>query len=168
MTNLTINYFKNSHTNACDVLPEQIKNLNFDKLKFKMTESNEAIMPLEVFKFAEQEYKRFLALKYFYPNETLVPNKLVDEFWHAHILDTKNYQIDCLKVFGTFLHHYPYFGIHDDVDQANLQKTFSRTKELYELWFGPYPDFTNAARCGDDHACHAPSSCACRVPGACK
>lgn len=75
--------------------------------------------------------------------------------------------MDCLKVFGSYLHHYPYFGIHDELDQQNLENAFKRTKELYEIWFGPYPDFTAAARCGDDHACHAPSSCACRVPGAC-
>ena len=167
MTNLAINLTIDT-TLQSTILPASIEALNFDKLKFKLTSAKEAVMSKNVCQFAEQEYKRFLALKYFYPKETFVPNKLVDEFWHAHILDTKNYQMDCLKVFGSYLHHYPYFGIHDELDQQNLENAFKRTKELYEIWFGPYPDFTAAARCGDDHACHAPSSCACRVPGACK
>lgn len=167
MTNLAVNFTKDSAL-KCTILPASIAALNFEKLKFKLTSGKEAVMSKDVFQFAEQEYKRFLALKYFYPKETLVPNKLIDEFWHAHILDTRSYHMDSLKVFGTYLHHYPYFGIYDELDQHNLEKTFKRTKELYEIWFGPYPDFTVSARCGDDHACHAPSSCACRVPGACK
>lgn len=166
MTNLAINLTKNSAL-KCTILPISIATLNFEKLKFKLTSSKEFKMSKDVCDFAEQEYKRFLALKYFYPKETLVPNKLVDEFWHAHILDTNNYQIDCMKIFGAFLHHYPYFGIYDEVDQKNLETTFKRTKELYQIWFGAYPDFTTSARCAD-HACHVPTSCACRVPGACK
>ncbi|EEY91321.1 hypothetical protein Q8G42_00855 [Acinetobacter lwoffii] len=167
MGNLAID-FNHKATLASSNMPTSVESLNFNKLKFKLTSGKEATMSKKVCEFAEQEYKRFLALKYFYPKETLVPNKLVDEFWHAHILDTRNYHMDCLKIFGAYLHHYPYFGIHDEVDQQNLKDTFQRTKELYEVWFGPYPDFTIEARCGDDHACHAPSSCACRVPGACK
>ena len=100
MTNLAINLTIDT-TLQSTILPASIEALNFDKLKFKLTSAKEAVMSKDVCQFAEQEYKRFLALKYFYPKETFVPNKLVDEFWHAHILDTKNYQMDCLKVFGS-------------------------------------------------------------------
>lgn len=86
MTNLAINLTIDT-TLQSTILPASIEALNFDKLKFKLTSAKEAVMSKDVCQFAEQEYKRFLALKYFYPKETFVPNKLVDEFWHAHILD---------------------------------------------------------------------------------
>lgn len=85
MSNLAINLKSDTTFHPSSVLPECIKNLNFEKLKFKLTAGSEATMTKDVCDFAEQEYKRFLALKYFYPKETFVPNKLVDEFWHAHI-----------------------------------------------------------------------------------
>ncbi len=146
----------------------KVANLNFDNLKFKLTKPSEAEMTLEKFLLAEQEYRRFLSLKKMYPNIDLVPSKLIDTFWHAHILDTKAYREDCQNVFGYFLDHYPYFGIKDSKDYKKLQSSFERTKKLYEHHYGKYPKLGNsAARC-QDHACHAPTSCACRTPGACK
>jgi len=145
-----------------------VASLNFQKLSWKLSESSEAKMTKVECLYAEQEYQRYLTLKVLYPRVELVPNKLVDEFWHAHILDTKAYHEDCNKVFGYYLHHYPYFGIHDDNDYQNLVTAFDKTKKLYEVHFGQYPNELNhASRCAD-HACHAPSSCACRSPGTCK
>ncbi|WP_334059487.1 glycine-rich domain-containing protein [Alteromonas sp. S005] len=152
-----------------------INSLNLDKLKWKLSKSSEATWTEELIDFAEEEYKKFLFLKLIYPKVALVPNKLVDKFWHEHILDTVAYQKDCEAIFGYFIHHYPYFGIYGDDDQRSLQTAFDETVALYEKHFGKYPtdvlygaNSNKAARCGDDHACHAPSSCACRVPGACK
>lgn len=143
--------------------------LDFTKLKWKLTEVGErAKLSREEGDLAELEYRRFLTLKRLYPGVDFVPNKLVDEFWHAHILDTKSYHADCAAVFGYYLHHYPYFGIHDANDRQALENAFGETQRIYERHFGPYPSFaTEAARC-KDHACHAPSDCACRTPGACK
>lgn len=92
MTNLAVNLTIDTAVQST-ILPASIEALNFEKLKFKLTSGKEAVMSKEVFEFAEQEYKRFLALKCFHPKETLVPNKLVDEFWHAHILDTRSVSI---------------------------------------------------------------------------
>lgn len=118
--------------------------------------------------FAEEEYRKFLTLKRLYPELEFVPSKLVDEFWHSHILDTRSYHADCERVFGHYLHHYPYFGIHDEKDREDLEETFGETQRIYERHFGSYPDATLvAARC-KDHACHASSECKCRVSGACK
>jgi len=142
--------------------------LSFDAIKWKLSESSEAHMTTERCALAEQEYRRFLTLKKLYPQTELVPNKLVDEFWHAHILDTKAYHQDCNHVFGYFLHHFPYFGIYGDDDYQNLISSFEQTKNLYIRHFGNYPEqLSDASRCAD-HACHAPSTCACRTPGACK
>lgn len=144
------------------------ESLDFERIKWKLSESSEATLSKEVCTKAELEYKRFLTLKLLYQKKELVPSKLVDKFWHAHILDTAAYRSDCNQLFGFFLDHFPYFGIYGDDDQGNLQRAFAETKQLYEKHFGPYPDeMGNAARC-KDHACHSPSSCACRVPAACK
>lgn len=143
--------------------------LDFSKLKWKLTVAGEdKLLSPEVADFAELEYRRFLTLKKLYPAVELVPSKLIDTFWHAHILDTRSYHDDCQRVFGTYIHHYPYFGIHDADDRHALEDAFEQTKELYERHFGPYPEAVSvAARC-KDHACHAPSDCACRVKGSCK
>jgi hypothetical protein len=150
------------------LLSDEVQHLNFDRLKHKMTKSAESEMSEEGWDLGEKEYRRFLTLKKLYPAVSLVPSKQVDLIWHAHILDTRAYREDCNAVFGRFIDHYPYFGIYGDDDSRALKAAFDETVALYESHFGAYPAEKNPMRCGDDHACHAPSSCACRVPSACK
>ncbi len=38
------------------------------------------------------------------------PGKIADRAWHVHILCTKQYEKDCMALFGRFLHHRPKFG----------------------------------------------------------
>ena len=151
-------------------LAPDVAKLDFQRLKHKYTQSTDADMSENEWDVGELEYRRFLTLKVLYPNIGLVPSKVVDKIWHAHILDTRAYREDCNQVFGHFVDHYPYFGIYGKEDYQNLKNAFSETIELYETHFGEYPNkaYSNAMRCGDDHACHAPSECACRVEGACK
>ena len=142
--------------------------IDFNRLKWKLTESGEPKMSHEKCDLAEREYRRFLTLKKLYPAAELVPNKVLDEFWHAHILDTASYHKDCEAVFGHYLHHFPYFGIYGEDDYQNLVDAFESTKTLYRRHFGPYPsDLDTASRC-QDHACHVPTECACRTPEACR
>lgn len=145
--------------------------LDFTRLCHKYTASNEAEMTEQEWALGEQEYRRFLSLKVCYPGVSMVPSKLVDKIWHAHILDTKAYREDCDTVFGKFIDHFPYFGIYGKEDYRNLQSAFKETQELYEKHFGAYPGSSPlgevASRC-QDHACHVPSECACRSSGACK
>ena len=81
-------------------------------------------------KLAEERYRQFLALKLMYPGDTLVPPKLVDHFWHYHLVDTQKYNEDCQKLFGKPLPHTP------DVSDAIQHTGWSRTKALYEEIFG--------------------------------
>lgn len=150
-------------------LPPKVVKLNFDRLKHKMTDTEEAEMTPEEWDSAEVEYRRFLALKYMYPGISLVPSKQVDKVWHAHILDTRAYRADCESIFGRFIDHYPYFGIYGEDDYQALKSCFAETVALYESHFGIYPTGKDviASRC-QDHACHVPETCACRVEGACK
>ncbi len=94
----------------------------------------------------ETEYKRFLSLKRFYPDREIVPNRMVDLFWHQHILDTSKYAEDCHALFGYFLHHYPYFGMQGEIDERNLMEAFGETCKLYRKHFGEHYEDA-AARC---------------------
>jgi len=84
---------------------------------------------------AEVQYKRFLKLCILYPNEDIVPTHQIDEIWHQHILDTRAYSADCYAFLGGMLHHFPYFGLRDEQDAADLASSFRRTCELYEQHF---------------------------------
>lgn len=78
-------------------------------------------------------YKNFLFLQKKYPSQTFVPSKQIDEFWHNHILYTKNYTHDCMNIFGHYLHHEP---ASPGEDMAQLVADYVRTKELYQAEFG--------------------------------
>ena len=97
------------------------------------------------------EYRRFLALTRQYPDKAIVPSKIVDAFWHAHILDTQAYASDCDRLFGFFLHHFPYFGMRGPEDAKALGSAYDETLRLYDEHFGTPPaDLwarTGAARC---------------------
>ena len=81
-------------------------------------------------------YVMFMALKHEYPNVEIVPSEEIDRVWHHHILDTQNYGADCQQVFGSFIHHFPYFGIRSEADRQNLNTTFARTQALFKEHFG--------------------------------
>ena len=83
------------------------------------------------------EYKKFLKLNVLYRTERIVPNRMVDEVWHTHILDTRKYAVDCENLLGFFLHHFPYFGQRGDADQRD--SSFDVTQALYEREFGLSP-----------------------------
>ncbi|WP_051940732.1 glycine-rich domain-containing protein [Stenoxybacter acetivorans] len=91
---------------------------------------------LDFAKKVEVEYKKFLTLCLEYPDFSMVPSKTVDDFWHYHILDTQKYQEDCEKIFGYFLHHFPYFGMRGQEDADNLQQAWSESLALYTKRFG--------------------------------
>jgi hypothetical protein len=79
----------------------------------------------------EVQYKRYLWLVYKYPNKSIVPSKDVDTFWHNHILDTGKYAEDCERIFGYFVHHFPYFGMRGSSDERKLRRAAQETRNLY-------------------------------------
>lgn len=96
-------------------------------------------------------YRRFLTLIAKHPDRTIVPTKEIDEFWHAHILDTEKYARDTMTVFGFFLHHFPYFGMRGEADRMAMNKAFQETLKCYRSEFGSaWPDyFANEHECGE-------------------
>lgn len=55
---------------------------------------------------AIKHYKQFLYLTQTI-GKPISPTSDIDEVWHQHILHTNKYAIDCQKLFGKFLHHFP-------------------------------------------------------------
>jgi len=88
-----------------------------------------------VHKVAE-EYRRYLELCRKFPDKPLVPSCFVDDFWHLHILDTIKYADDCDKLFGYFLHHFPYFGMRGEDDEKNLSDAWADSLRTYACVFG--------------------------------
>jgi len=117
-----------------------IAELDLEPIKVKLMheESGEG-WTLEQADAVEFEYRRFLYLMKKFPNEQTAPLQDVDTFWHYHILDTLKYASDCEKVFGYFLHHFPYIGLRGEADEAAHHRVGERMKELYEATFDePY------------------------------
>jgi hypothetical protein len=90
----------------------------------------------------ETEYRKFLALHLALPDAEIVPCRLVDEFWHQHILDTHAYHQDCDAIFGSYLHHFPYFGMGDEADAQALHDAYAETLDHYRAAFGEPPEGT--------------------------
>lgn len=150
-------------------IPHAIAALDFTRMTQKLLDPEEgAGLTATEIDLAEQEYRKFLALHLAHPELPLVPNRLIDLMWHAHILDTQRYAHDCLRLFGHVMHHDPYMGIDGPASVRELEALFSETRKAYEERFGPYPmERLAAVRC-KGHACHVPTPCACRVEGACR
>ena len=115
---------------------KEISELDLDPIKQKLmhVESGEG-WTHEQANAVEVEYRRFLYLMKKFPNEQTSPAVAVDTFWHYHILDTMKYAVDCEHVFGYFLHHYPYVGMHGEDADAEHHSSGERMRELYEQTF---------------------------------
>lgn len=113
-----------------------IANLDLEMVKMKLREPEEGEnWTHEQCESAEVEYKRYLHLCKKY-GKGIVPNKIMDMFWHYHILDTRAYHKDCDATFGYYLHHFPYFGMRGEQDANDLSNAFLVTKQRYLETFG--------------------------------
>lgn len=131
----------NQATKPVEQVVAGIEALNLDPIKLKLMDREEGQgWSREHADRMEIGYKRFLTLLVKYPEETIAPSKDIDKFWHGHILDTMKYAEDCERVFGYFLHHFPYFGMRGEQDAADLRTASERMHAIYESEFGePMP-----------------------------
>ncbi|OOF04196.1 hypothetical protein BZG79_14150 [Salinivibrio sp. MA427] len=116
---------------------EKVAALDFSMLNRKFVE--EYGWTVEFCREVEDLYRKFLALNMRYPEKKICPTGPIDEFWHAHILDTRAYARDCEILFGEFLHHFPYFGMRGPEDRANLEAAFEKSLDLFVTHFGIDP-----------------------------
>lgn len=79
---------------------------------------------------AEKLYRQYLHLRAKYPNEIIVPPRLADECWHAHILDSQQYVSDCQSLFGNYLHH------HQGDAVEVITEGWQNSQRLYNKEFG--------------------------------
>ena len=116
---------------------ERVARLDFGMLKRKLGE--EKGWSAEYQDEVEDLYRRFLALNVVYRDRKICPTGPIDDFWHAHILDTRAYEKDCQELFGEYLHHFPYFGMRGPDDRADLAAAFDQSRELFIRHFGIDP-----------------------------
>ena len=114
-----------------------IRALDLDPIKVKLMDAEDGQgWTREYAERMEVAYKRFLTLLVTHPETTVAPSKEIDKFWHAHILDTMKYADDCQRLFGYFLHHFPYFGLRGAEDAAQLAQAGQDMERLYLQEFG--------------------------------
>lgn len=145
---------------------EAIEALDLGPIKFKLMDREEgAGWTRQFVQHMETQYKRYLTLVAKYPRKAIAPGKDVDRFWHAHILDTQKYFEDCERVFGYYLHHFPYFGMRGADDAAALAAAGKRARELYEAEFGAPPKRAGSAFCSvaAEAFCSATTEAFCSV-----
>lgn len=145
----------------------ELDQLDLEPIKVKLIDKKEGPgWTLDKINRTEIEYKRFLFLSFKYREEPIVPSAQVDAFWHQHILDTEKYDKDCRKLFGYFLHHFPYFGIRGEEDARNLDNKFKDTLRLYEEEFKE-PPINYLGTMGSYPECSRSCSPQACVPGGC-
>lgn len=80
-----------------------------------------------------KEYVRFLEIRNKHLNCS--PSDKIDQFWHTHILNVKNYVNYCNKKFGHIVDHNP----KDAEDQGARQVRIQRSIDIYRKKFGDPP-----------------------------
>jgi hypothetical protein len=116
----------------------RIDALDLDPIAYTLTHSGPGEPRLSLAD-ADQDialYRRFLKLRVLHPGATIVPARELDRVWHAHLLDTAKYRADCDHVFGRFLDHFPYAGLHGEDDRRAWRGNFARTRRLFRQHFG--------------------------------
>jgi hypothetical protein len=121
-----------------DAVKPRVMMISFKWQKRKMTEilgwDSELVEQMELI------YKDFLCLVYALRNQDVsfmpVPSRMIDEFWHMHMLDTRKYFEDCAALFGEYLHHNPYFGMDGKKELAQWVCQGDRSNEIWSTIFG--------------------------------
>ena len=124
-------------TSATQQAMARVEKLDFTMLKEKLAMQEE--WTAELIAEAEQSYRQFLVLNMLYPTKKIVPTLTIDEFWHAHILDTRAYVADCKALSGKYMNHYPYSGLNGVFDMLMAQGIRAETQELFKQHFGTDP-----------------------------
>lgn len=90
----------------------------------------------------EIEYKRYIGLVIAHGRIPMPPK--LDEFWHNHVLFTKDYAAMCEAVVGHFIHHDP--SILDEISNPYWKEGGHRAdiaKNLMSLYFAEFGEKAN-------------------------
>lgn len=127
---------------------EKVQNLDLNNVMKRVKKHKPDINHTE----AEKQYRFFIYLCAAHNGYLPVPNELVDEVWHSHILFTSDYSAFCNQVAGKFLHHCPPMK---DFSEAELKERRQIMSDVTQEHFGFYP-FKN----GSYSDCDGCSNCA--------
>ena len=134
---MTTTLHRNTQDELVKAALSRIDQIDFTGVRLKLANTHDGpAWSAAQLDYAQERYCQFLALTFAYPDRTIVPDRLVDAFWHQHILDTRAYAKDCAAVLGHFLHHFPYLGTRGKADEEALAQCFADTAELLVLHFG--------------------------------
>ena len=121
--------------NAIAAALEKVGRIDLAPINRLLQYENPAFWTDDTVARTEADYRRLLALNLLYSGETIVVNKILDDYWHQHILDTAKYSSDCQELFGYYLHHDPYFGLDGEEDRQRNREGFAATQQLWEETF---------------------------------
>jgi len=111
--------------------------------------AKEANVSLALAAHAVEEYRHFCYLACV-TGEEVTPSTLIDQVWHTHLTDTREYwQRFCPQVLRITLHHQP--GRGDAADAAHYQAQYSATLAHYWHHFGEPPASCWPAPLGAGH-----------------
>lgn len=111
--------------------------LNFERMRLLILSQPAGLSVPHNWEAACHQYRCFLGLKQRYPSQLLVPPPPALQLWQAHILDTRAYRSDCLRLLQRFLDHLPSLGLNGTKDQQQLQAARVKCRELLLLHYGP-------------------------------
>jgi hypothetical protein len=115
----------------------RLNGLDLGPLAYKlMSPEDRPGLSLEQAGHAIQNYKGFLFLCYANPGAPISPSRYIDYVWHTHILDTELYCVQTATLFGSYLHHFPFFGKRDEADEKKLLAAANFTKSQALSYFG--------------------------------
>ena len=78
----------------------------------------------------ELEYRAFLQAIHDHPGRAISPGRDCDLYWHMHLLDTQRYLEDCTRIFGRFIHHFPYSGIRSAQDLKLQRRRYAQSQVI--------------------------------------
>ena len=130
--------------------------INLEDVMARTAADHPELSPAEL-EAAETDYRRFLLLICHYPDTPMSPTGRADIVWHTHILFTQQYRMDCLALFGKFMHHRPYTA---GTAQETKAVAAGNLRRLYLKHYGADP-VVEAMTAGDcDHqACATVPAC---------
>lgn len=110
------------------MIDQDILELDLDAIAFKLCLDEK--MTLRQVDDAVWKYRCLLHLfRHAEPGESVAPCRTSDTVWHHHILDTQKYHQDCERLFGRYIHHFPYSGIFEGEDEEAQRRRHETTRE---------------------------------------
>jgi hypothetical protein len=114
-----------------------LASLDLESVKYKLVKDSG--WTVELADAVEPLYKFFL---HFCGtgDKKVSPTIVIDEMWHAHILDTKKYMADCMQFFGRYIHHYPFSQESGDADAKLSSELFEEIGLKLNFDFSSLPE----------------------------